>query len=295
MEHRFNAFNDIPRGAHWLGKSTTSGTPSSDSFGDKPRSATGYNSYLHEESTTRSPEGDPGISFLRHRGVGPSTPRFDRKVPNTEAGKRKGLPRIDREHLPLISTEILDIPKQRMLALTIFVIIQLYKMYDLVLLKSGIPVSGLFLHRYRLNFISKYVVADSLFLYFLPTFRIPWLNFRRSLVFLQIVSMTALTFFLSSKHDFYFLSLLITGIRRTLFSKKLTLSGNRINEQQRVVDLSSHFQGALTIKILPENTAMLNPLHESYCLPFDLENSWAHSRSDYNGGAIRGSYKNKLN
>ena len=286
MEHRFNAFNDIPRGAHWLGKSTTSGTPSSDSFGDKPRSATGYNSYLHEESTTRSPEGDPGISFLRHRGVGPSTPRFDRKVPNTEAGKRKGLPRIDREHLPLISTEILDIPKQRMLALTIFVIIQLYKMYDLVLLKSGIPVSGLFLHRYRLNFISKYVVADSLFLYFLPTFRIPWLNFRRSLVFLQIVSMTALTFFLSSKHDFYFLSLLITGIRRTLFSKKLTLSGNRINEQQRVVDLSSHFQGALTIKILPENTAMLNPLHESYCLPFDLENSWAHSRSDYNGGAI---------
>lgn len=113
-------------------------------------------------------------------------------------------------------------------------------------------------------FISKYFIVDSLFLYVLPSFNIPRLTFKPWMVYLQVLTMTALSIFISSDHEFVLLSLIVTTWRK-FYTKELSVTGSSINHR-RIVDSSAHFKGALTIKILPENTAMFNPLHESFLL-----------------------------
>lgn len=174
---------------------------------------------------------------------------------------------IPPSHQPLISTDVLDIPNQRALMFAIFVIIQAYKLYDLILLKSGLPVSGILLTNSRFNFISKYLIIDSLFLYFLPNFKIPKLSFKPVAVFFQIMLLTSVTVFLSSEHSFPLVTLLLSAWSK-FNTKELSLTGNSVNHR-KVMDPSVHFRGAHTIKILPENTAILNPFHDSYCLPMD--------------------------
>lgn len=173
----------------------------------------------------------------------------------------------DPQPLPLISPEVVDISRQRALALLIFAIIQGYKIYDLILLKKGLPVLGLLFNGSRVNFIIKYFLIDSMFLYFLPTFKIPKLCFKSWAVSVQIVVMTLLTILISSEQEFVLLSVLASAWRK-FNTKEMSLTGSAVN-MRKIMDSSSHFKGALTIKILPENTAMLNPLHDSYCLPMD--------------------------
>lgn len=168
---------------------------------------------------------------------------------------------------PLISNDVLDIPTQRIVMLSIFTIIQAYKLYDLILLKTGLPVTGLLLTNSRFNFISKYVLIDSLFLYFLPSFKIPKLTFRPVVVLIQILLVTSTTVILSNDQSFPVISLLV-GIWTRATTKELSLTGGSVNHR-KVLDSSNHFKGAHTIKILPENTGMLNPFHDSFCLPMD--------------------------
>ncbi|CAR23442.1 Pom152p [Lachancea thermotolerans CBS 6340] len=172
-----------------------------------------------------------------------------------------------KDDLPLISTEVLDIPSQRALVVAVFAIIQAYKLYDLILLKSGLPVAGVLLTSSRFNFISKYLVIDSLFLYFLPGLKIPKLTFRPVAVLLQIMAVTATTVFLSNEQNFPLLTFLVSAWTK-FNAKELSLTGGSVS-QRKLVDPASHFKGAHTIKILPENTAMLNPFHDSFCINLD--------------------------
>ncbi|SCU87124.1 LADA_0E02146g1_1 [Lachancea dasiensis] len=169
-----------------------------------------------------------------------------------------------KEQLPLISTDVLDVPSQRLLVTSIFFILQAYKLYDLILLKTGLPVSGVLLTSSRFNFITKYFIIDSLFLYFLPNLNIPKLNCKPTMVLIQILIMTSLTVFLSNEQSFPFLTTLMAAWTK-MGSKQLSLAGGSVN-QHKIHDASSHFKGALTIKILPENTAILNPFHDSFCM-----------------------------
>lgn len=171
------------------------------------------------------------------------------------------------EDLPLISTEVLDSASQRALAFAIFVIIQSYKLYDLILLKTGMQLSGIFLTNSRLNFISKYIVIDSLFFYCLPAFKIPKLRFKPFIVFIQIILCALLTIFLSSEQNMSLLTVVL-ALWKKYHARELSLTGDSISHK-RALDSSSHFKGAHTIKILPENTAYFNPHHSSFCLPLD--------------------------
>lgn len=176
-------------------------------------------------------------------------------------------PFTEQRTIPLISTDVLDVPSQRLLMVAIFVIIQCYKLYDLILLKSGLPVSGILLTSSRFNFITKYFIIDSLFLYFLPNLKIPKLAFKPVTVVLQIVLLTVTTVFLSNEQSFPFVSVLVSAWTK-FNTRELSLTGSSVNHR-KIMDPSSHFKGALTIKILPENTAVLNPFQDSFCLPMD--------------------------
>ncbi|CCK70481.1 Pom152p KNAG_0E02200 [Huiozyma naganishii CBS 8797] len=260
MENRFNAFTDTPRGSHWLGndssrRKNTGSTQFADADGDDIGS-TFLRRRTREDGTHR---GSYGLKYSSH-------PKqeflYENKLHSYPTSARDG-----QVPLPLISPDLLEISKQRILALAIFLIIQCYKLYDLVLLKSNLRVSGLLYSNSRFNFITKYLLLDSMFWYFLPIFRIPRLTSKPWLVGFQIVATAATTIFLSTNHQFVILTAIVAAWRKT-FTKELSVTGSTINHQ-KLLDLSSHFKGALTIKILPENTAMLNPWFESYCIPLE--------------------------
>lgn len=166
--------------------------------------------------------------------------------------------------LPLISTEIINDSRQRLLILIFFLILQFYKLYDLIVLKSGANVSSS-LFNSRFGFILKYFIFDSLFIYLLPILRVPKLYFNKSIVMIQILTMLLLNIFISDAHSFVFISTLAATWKK-FHTKELSLTGDSV-VHQRVIDYSHHFKGALTVKILPENTALFNPFENSFCLP----------------------------
>ncbi|KAH3675417.1 hypothetical protein WICMUC_002706 [Wickerhamomyces mucosus] len=170
----------------------------------------------------------------------------------------------------LIPVEILDIGSQRAFVSILFLIIQAYKLYDLVLLKSNLPVSTLLgIPSQNFNFISKYFIYESAFFYFLPALRIPSLTFRRPIVLLQITLMLTLNIFLASNLSFPITAIFLTTWKK-INAKDLTILGSTSAPQR--YDSSKHFKGSHTIKILPENTAYLNPFQESFCLPVGVSN-----------------------
>lgn len=171
---------------------------------------------------------------------------------------------------PLIPTTVLDIGSQRAFVVILFAIIQGYKLYDLILLKSNMPVNSLLgFPNQHFNFITKYLFYDSAFIYTLPALRIPSLTFSKTIVILQIFLLLLINLFIASNLSFPFTTILFTAWKK-LNSKDLTILGGTINTEK--YDASKHFKGSHTIKILPENTALLNPFQESFCLPFGASN-----------------------
>lgn len=238
-----------PRGNHWMGASTASAYRSSAS------------STSQQRRFRPSPGYDSTSPFVKKSSRDEESDNIKVKPDRQRRYSR------DIEPLPLISPEVIDVSRQRALALLIFAIIQGYKIYDLVLLKKGLPMLGLLYSGSRVNFLLKYFVIDSTFLYFLPSFKIPKLRFKIWAVIVQIILMAVLTVLISGEQEFVILSV-IASVWRKFNTKEMSLTGSSVNTR-KIMDFSSNFKGALTIKILPENTAMLNPLHDAYCLPMD--------------------------
>lgn len=186
-----------PRGNHWMGASSTSSAyrPSASSTSQQRR-------------FRQSPSYDGSGPFITQSS---RNEQLD-SVKYTPSSQRKYS--TDPQPLPLISPEVVDISRQRALALLVFAIIQGYKIYDLILLKKGLPVLGLLFNGSRINFIIKYFLIDSMFLYFLPTFKIPKLCFKSWAVFVQLVVMTLLTILISSEQEFVLLSVIASAWRK---------------------------------------------------------------------------------
>ncbi|CCH62321.1 hypothetical protein TBLA_0H00280 [Henningerozyma blattae CBS 6284] len=171
----------------------------------------------------------------------------------------------NNKSLPLISTEILDESKQKRLIIIVFIILQLYKLYDLILLKNGLPIPGYIMINSRFGFIFKYMILDSLFFYLLPFLKLNnFFGSNKLLIIGLVIGLNLINIFISNKNTFVFLSNLIIIFSKFINTKEISLTGSSVNHHQ-VIDYSNHFKGALTIKILPENTAMFNPFHDSFC------------------------------
>ncbi|KAK5963800.1 Pom152p PWA37_004128 [Arxiozyma heterogenica] len=336
----FNAFNDTPRGKHWL-MDTPSATRDSSinkdkSLNDKVDTKRQYSSIfvngfssglsVNDESTLKNKFSNDTIRKNENRNINEDNIKEETKQKEEEyrsifslfgkqptfkhssmsnfnkddsffksnndsssgngrttvtANKNNLQNNIKREtlykdrdsDLPLISPNVLDVSKQRLLISVLFIILQCYKIYDLIVLKYNLPDNTLsvqLMKHSKFIFVIKYFMLDSLFLFFLPTLNIPRLNFGPIMVLIQIIFMNSFNIYLSIDHDhFIWVSIFISVWNKMFHSKQLTLTGSTIDPHHKIINFSNHFKGALTIKILPENTALLNPLHESFCLPID--------------------------
>ncbi|RCK54783.1 hypothetical protein Cantr_03631 [Candida viswanathii] len=176
---------------------------------------------------------------------------------------------------PLIPTNILDQASQRIFVLSLFILIQSWKVYDLVLLKSEIPSTGEMLTLLNnFTFVLKYAILDGLFLWFLPVLNIQYLNFSPFKTLMLTVVLNGFSIFLVSSFSLPLLANVFLPVWRFLLQKKeLNIIGESI-DVNKVIDMDSHFKGQLTIQYLPDSSAKMNPFHfDQVCL--GLQNNYA--------------------
>ncbi|KAL6452649.1 hypothetical protein SBY92_001910 [Candida maltosa Xu316] len=174
---------------------------------------------------------------------------------------------------PLIPTNVLDQASQRMFIISLFIIIQSWKIYDLVLLKTEIPFSDTPLTSLNnFTFVLKYSFLDGLFIFFLPILNIQYLTFSPFHTIIIFVTLFGSSIFLVSSMALPLLSNVFLPVWKFLLQKKeLNIVGESI-DRNKVIDMDSHFKGQLTIQYLPDSSARMNPFHyDQTCL--GLENN----------------------
>lgn len=97
---------------------------------------------------------------------------------------------------PLISTNVVDVPTQRLYAIAIFVLLQAWKVYDIARLytANGDSISELW-------FCMKWLVVDGCFFWFLPQLRIPWLTFTPTFTLYTIAILSIVDIIVSLKYQ----------------------------------------------------------------------------------------------
>lgn len=179
---------------------------------------------------------------------------------------------------PLIPRTVIDLASQRRFVISLFVLIQCWKIYDVLLVRansyanlgktgSDIEVSFTLLNSF--TFVLKYVVVDGLYLWLLPILNIPLLTFLPLVTIGFILATNAFTIFLGSNLALPILSSTVLPIWKAVHKhRELTLVGDS-RASQNVINIESHFKGKYTVHYLPASSVMMNPFGLKPCLnPF---------------------------
>jgi nucleoporin POM152 len=174
---------------------------------------------------------------------------------------------IDRLE-PLIPSTVLDEASQRVFLISLFLLIQSWKLYDVILIRSDSSFDGIELTSLnRFSFVVKYAIIDGLFVWILPILNIQYLRFSALKTLLLTLALNATTFFLVSNATAPFLSTVVLPVYNQIFQhRELTIGGESVNTNN-LIDINSHFKGKLTINYLPDSSAKFNPFHfDGICL-----------------------------
>lgn len=181
--------------------------------------------------------------------------------------KEKPDVRIDsEEETSLIPSSIIDHASQRVLIVSMFILIQSWKMYDLLVIKLGtdseIPPSF-----NNFSFVLKYAIIDGAFLWVLPILNVPLLTFTPLFTLFITLGLNCITLLMVSSIQLPIISTFITPIWYSVFSnKELTIGGDSV-KPEGFIDMNSHFKGKYTIHYVPDSSALFNPFHfEKICL-----------------------------
>ncbi|KAH3660453.1 hypothetical protein OGAPHI_007039 [Ogataea philodendri] len=172
---------------------------------------------------------------------------------------------------PLIPETILDVTSQRLSIISIFVLIQGWKIYDLYLIKNDVlreylnnSVSINFLPP-EWNFIFKYMFLDGVIVWANSVLRIPKLVLRPYASGLLIIVLYVITILLTTNFRISIIPVFTTILQAISPQRELTISEGLVN-RQTTFDQSSHFRGKKTIRFLPDSSIKLNPFNKNYCL-----------------------------
>lgn len=159
----------------------------------------------------------------------------------------------------LIDANIADAPTQRFYALSLFVFLQALKFYDLLQLYtpgSQSPSETLF--------VVKWIAIDAAYLLLVPKLRIPWLAFRLSTIFVQVLLISGLNICLSARISISPTAVL-GALFKLLFDRETAVLEHNI-KLSSIIHNASRILGQHTINILPESTAKLNPQSACFCV-----------------------------
>ncbi|KAI1082593.1 hypothetical protein F5B20DRAFT_578263 [Whalleya microplaca] len=159
---------------------------------------------------------------------------------------------------PVIPLALIDAPSQRFYACAVYVALIAWRFYDWIQMIEGSNGSGSF------AYFCKWTFVDFIFLFSLPSLRIPWLELSSPTValifFLHIIFNWMLMFNVPVPWQSWLL-----GIAKVLYDKELAISEHNVKVSS-ILHNSSLIMGKQIINILPEGSALLNPEKHPYCL-----------------------------
>ncbi|KAL8705544.1 MAG: hypothetical protein Q9201_001361 [Fulgogasparrea decipioides] len=202
----------------------------------------------------------------RLRSAYPSTPKSGQILGEGygsgtgASGARVPLPTLSAPHkdpqAPLISFNLVDAPSQRLYIAFFYLGLTVWRLCDYYGLVSDEDDS--------LWLFMKWVAIDSIFLYGLPGFKIPWLQWSSTtmtiLFILHAIADAVLMFRIPIPLEAW-----VVAFSRLVYDRETTVSERRVKPAS-VLHNSSLILGKQIIHILPEGSAMLNPDHTAYCI-----------------------------
>ncbi|KAI0094325.1 hypothetical protein BDY19DRAFT_1079787 [Irpex rosettiformis] len=174
---------------------------------------------------------------------------------------------------PLIPENIIEVPSQRLYYLSLGVLIQAIKFVDLF--------RYLFLDGHHARYAFKWLFVDFLYCAVLSTLRIPRLDYAKSVVLVQILSLWLMDGFLFGAIS---INLGLGGAWSIVPSIKFTNPGDIASTAPRfsIGDLATtlgiggllgynagkdtHLLGQHTVRMSPISTAQLNPYAQTFCI-----------------------------
>lgn len=182
------------------------------------------------------------------------------------------------ENVTLIPEHVVDHASQRIFVVSIFVLIQCWKIYDILLIRADLfsmqsaedsskLVGQPFTNLNNFTFLIKYALVDGMFLWLLPVLNIPLLSFSPFVTLLLNALTLAITVMLASDSALPLLSGIFVPMWNFFFRQtELTIVGDSVSPLA-VSDMNAHFKGRYTIRYLPESSVHLNPFNmEKVCL-----------------------------
>lgn len=149
----------------------------------------------------------------------------------------------------LIPTDLVDEAFQRIFVASLFVLLQAWKIYDLITLGTSID---------KFTFIVKYALIDGFFLWLLPVLNIPYLIFTPIRTLLLTILFNVINIVLVNNINWM---LLFTVPYFQLPQKELTVG----EISQGGINIDDHFKGRYTIHYLPDSLAKFNVFNLQGC------------------------------
>ncbi|KAG9250179.1 uncharacterized protein F5Z01DRAFT_667195 [Emericellopsis atlantica] len=157
---------------------------------------------------------------------------------------------------PWIPLHLIDAPTQRFWVFAIYGVLQAFKLWDWkTVADEGVGSWGMFL---------KWIILDFAYVFLVPELRIPWLDIS------QIA--TIYIYLLHLLFNWFAMFLIpipvisgLLGIVRSLYDSEISVSEHNV-KVANILSNQSHIRGKVTLNILPEGSAVMNPDHAPMCL-----------------------------
>lgn len=158
----------------------------------------------------------------------------------------------------LIPPETIDEAFQRIFLVSVFVLIQSWKIYDLILINSvDAGSSSTVTSLGKVALLVKYAVVEGLYLWILPILNVSYLSFSPLVTLLFTLLLNLFNIVLASQLNLMLVVAVMTPLLQSLSGdKELTVGGDAINPH--AIDMNSHFKGTYTIQYLPDSLAKFN-------------------------------------
>lgn len=157
---------------------------------------------------------------------------------------------------PLIPFETLDAPSQRFYVAAFYFALMGWRLYDWWTLNQEDTES--------LWLFMKWILIDGVFLFGLPSLRIPWLEWS-SFVIITLFLCHAIIDGMLMFRLFPHYSIWFAGLFKLFSSSEKAINERSVNPA-KIYNNASLILGRQIINILPEGSAMLNPERRHFCL-----------------------------
>ncbi|KAI9311595.1 hypothetical protein BX666DRAFT_1996701 [Dichotomocladium elegans] len=163
----------------------------------------------------------------------------------------------------LIPASFIEFPTQRLYAISAFVLLQAFKLYDVFLVYyAHYP------EEYN-GILLKWWLVDAMLLLALWILQIPWLQFSFFKTGWLIAFLMGVDVLLFSLPSATISAAFVKALLGDALGKQISASRGQLINVKDVLLNSTHILGRHTVHILPYGTAKLNPNDEYYCLPGD--------------------------